>query len=178
MPLGSGRALVRRGARGRVRPRDAGAPARRGSGPWRGHTWPPGQGKSSGPRLFPPSRSRYHPSRLSVAPGSSASGGHPMSDQRSVMKEYRHLDEKRLAEGLTPDEEARFARLRDLMAPELGAGRVRAGFDVNAAAAQLRDSLLPAGLRNRPPPTPEPSPEPEPEPAAPELSAADALASV
>ena len=36
----------------------------------------------------------------------------------------------------------------------------RRGFDVNAAAARLRDSLLPAGLRNRPPP------EPEPEPAA------------
>ena len=105
-----------------------------------------------------------------------------MSDQRSVMKEYRSLDEKRLAEGLTPDEEARFARLHDLVGPEMGAGRIRAGFDVNAAAAQLRDSLVPAGLRNRPPPAPAPAPaaepEPEPEPDAADLSAADALASL
>ena len=46
-----------------------------------------------------------------------------MSDQRSVMKEYRYLDGKRLAEGLTPEEEARFARLRDLVGPETGAAR-------------------------------------------------------
>jgi hypothetical protein len=85
-----------------------------------------------------------------------------MPDQRSVMKEYRFLDEKRVAQGLTPEEQARFERLKDLVGPEVGAGSMKPGFDVNAAAAQLRESLLPAGLRNRPPPPPAPAPEPEP----------------
>ena len=84
-----------------------------------------------------------------------------MPDQRSVMKEYRYLDEKRVAQGLTPEEQARFHRLKDLVGPEVGAGGLKPGFDVHAAAAQLRESLLPAGLRNRPPPTPVPAPEPE-----------------
>ncbi len=97
-----------------------------------------------------------------------------MPDQRSVMKEFRFLDAKRIAQGLTPVEEQRYAQLRDLVGPETGAGGLRSGFDVNAAAARLRDSLLPAGLRNRPPP-PEQTPEPEPPPA--EDPAADALAS-
>jgi len=85
-----------------------------------------------------------------------------MPDQRSVMKEYRFLDAKRIAQGLTPEEEARFVRLKDLVGPETGAGGLKPGFDINAAAAQLRESLLPAGLRNRPPPTPAPEPSPEP----------------
>ncbi|HEY6100687.1 MAG TPA: hypothetical protein VIW03_14715, partial [Anaeromyxobacter sp.] len=94
-----------------------------------------------------------------------------MPDQRSVMKEFRSLEEKRAAGGLTPTEEARLAHLRDLIGPEMGAGSLRPGFDVDAAAAQLRDSLLPAGFR-RPPPAPAPA---EPVPAnAPD----DALASV
>ena len=84
----------------------------------------------------------------------------PMPDPRSVMKEFRFLDQKRLAEGLTPDEEARLGELRDLVGPDPSAGASRAGFDVGAAAARLRESLLPAGLRNRPPPDPEPAPEP------------------
>src|SRR6266568_9285229 len=84
-----------------------------------------------------------------------------MPDQRSVMKEYRYLDEKRVAQGLTPEEQARFHRLKDLVGPEVGAGGLKPGFDVHAAAAQLRESLLPAGLRYRPPPTPVPAPEPE-----------------
>jgi hypothetical protein len=99
-----------------------------------------------------------------------------MPDQRSVMKEYRSLEQKRVTEGLTPAEEARHAQLRDLIGPEMGAGGLRGGFDVNAAAARLRESLLPGGLRNRPPPSPaEPPPEAEtPEPA---LSPSEALAS-
>jgi hypothetical protein len=103
-----------------------------------------------------------------------------MPDQRSVMKEFRYLDEKRLAEGLTPDEEARLAHLRDLIGPELGAGSMRPGFDVNAAAAALRESLLPAGLRNRPPPTRTPPPVPAPAAPPPEEppEMAAALASV
>ncbi|WP_242355253.1 hypothetical protein [Anaeromyxobacter sp. SG64] len=87
-----------------------------------------------------------------------------MPDPRSVMQEYRTLEAKRLAKGLSPDEERRHAQLRDLVGGEPGGGAPRGGFDVNAAAARLRESLLPAGLRNRPPPPPELSPEPEPEP--------------
>src|SRR3990172_2040940 len=93
----------------------------------------------------------------------------PMPDPRSVLKEYRSLEQKRAARGLTPDEEARHGELRELVGAEPPAAD-RSGFDVNAAAARLRDSLLPAGLRNRPPPVPEPAPEPfaeidfEPEP--------------
>jgi hypothetical protein len=85
----------------------------------------------------------------------------PMPDPRSVMKEFRFLDQKRQAEGLTADEEVRLAELRDLVGVETtGVAQARPGFDVSAAAARLRESLLPAGLRNRPPPAPEPSPEP------------------
>jgi len=97
-----------------------------------------------------------------------------MPDQRSVMKEFRFLDQKRVAEGLTPAEEKRHAQLRDLIGPETGAGGIKPGFDVDAAAARLRDSLLPAGLRNRPPSPPAAPPAPEP---APEPSPAEALAS-
>jgi hypothetical protein len=94
--------------------------------------------------------------------GSSPEG--TMPDPRSVMQEFRTLDAKRLAKGLSSEEERRFAELRDLVGGEPGAGTPRSGFDVTAAAARLRESLLPAGLRNRPPPPPELSPEPEPEP--------------
>jgi hypothetical protein len=99
-----------------------------------------------------------------------------MSDHRSVMKEFRTLDEKRSAGGLTPSEEQRYAELRDLVAPELGAGGAPRGFDVDAAAARLRESLLPAGLRNRPPPTPVAAPEPAPV-VAEASSTADAMSS-
>ena len=95
-----------------------------------------------------------------------------MPDQRSVMKEFRSLDQKRQGAGLSPQEEARYAQLRELVgSEEAGAGGPRPGFDVNAAAARLRDSLLPAGLRNRPPPEPERAAPPEP----PEATAAQAL---
>jgi hypothetical protein len=101
-----------------------------------------------------------------------------MPDQRSVMKEFRLLDQKRAAEGLTPAEEARLEQLRDLMGPEMGAGGLAGGFDINAAAARLRESLLPAGLRNRPPPEPEaalPVDLPGTEPAETAPAATDAL---
>ena len=83
-----------------------------------------------------------------------------MSDSRSVMKEFRSLEQKRQAGSLSADEEARYRELRDLVGPDQNAPGARPGFDVNAAAARLRESLLPAGLRHRPPPPPEPSPEP------------------
>ena len=94
-----------------------------------------------------------------------------MSNQRSVMTEFRFLDQKRQAEGLTAEEAARYAQLRELVGPET-AGPPRSGFDVNAAAARLRESLLPAGLRSRPaePPPPAAAP-PEPPPPAPEALA-------
>jgi hypothetical protein len=105
-----------------------------------------------------------------------------MPDQRSVMKEYRSLDAKRVAQGLSPEEEARFARLRDLVGPEMGAGGLGGGFDVNAAAERLRASLLPAGLRGGAPPASRPVGPPVAAPAEaslPELTleAADGLAS-
>jgi hypothetical protein len=71
-----------------------------------------------------------------------------MPDPRSVMKEFRLLDQKRLVEGLSRDEEARHAELADLVGPDPAPRG--GGFDVSAAAARLRESLLPAGLRSRP----------------------------
>ncbi len=65
-----------------------------------------------------------------------------MPDPRSAMKEYRFLEQKRVALGLTLDEEYRLAELRDLVGPELERlRRPGPGFDVNAAAARLRASL-------------------------------------
>ena len=99
-----------------------------------------------------------------------------MSDQRSVMKEFRFLDQKRQTTGLSAEESTRYAQLRDLVGPDTAAPP-RAGFDVNAAAARLRESLLPGGLRGQvpaPPLEPELPPEPEVEgpPEAPALEAA------
>jgi hypothetical protein len=94
-----------------------------------------------------------------------------MSNQRSVMTEFRFLDQKRQAEGLTAEEAVRYAQLRDLVGPET-AGPTRSGFDVNAAAARLRESLLPAGLRSRPPEADAPPPEAPPEIATPPEAAA------
>ncbi len=79
-----------------------------------------------------------------------------MADPRSVMQEFRFLEQKRQAGSLTPAETARHAALRDLVGFEQPLP-ARGGFDVTAAAAQLRESLLPAGLRSRPldaPPSP------------------------
>lgn len=72
-----------------------------------------------------------------------------MADPRSIMQEFRFLEQKRLAGSLTPAETTRHAALRDLVGFEQPLP-ARGGFDVNAAAAQLRESLLPAGLRSRP----------------------------
>lgn len=85
-----------------------------------------------------------------------------MADSRSVMQEFRFLDQKRQAGSLTPAEQSRHAELRDLVGFEQPAP-ARGGFDVTAAAAQLRESLLPAGLRSRPIESLPPSP---PAPAA------------
>jgi hypothetical protein len=82
-----------------------------------------------------------------------------MADPRSIMQEFRFLEQKRQAGPLTPAEAARHAALRDLVGFEQPLP-ARGGFDVTAAAAQLRESLLPAGLRSRPldaPPAPPPS---------------------
>ena len=79
-----------------------------------------------------------------------------MADPRSIMQEFRFLEQKRQAGSLTPAEAARHAALRELVGFEQPLP-ARGGFDVTAAAAQLRESLLPAGLRSRPldaPPTP------------------------
>lgn len=88
-----------------------------------------------------------------------------MSNQRSVMTEFRSLEQKRLTVGLTGEEELRLEELRELVGPEV-APPPRAGFDVGAAASRLRESLLPAGLRSRPlemgPPPAAPPGPPEP----------------
>jgi len=86
------------------------------------------------------------------------------------MQEFRFLDQKRQAGALTPAEQARHAELRDLVGFEQPAP-ARGGFDVTAAAAQLRESLLPAGLRSRPadshaPPPPASAPPAPPPPLA------------
>ena len=85
------------------------------------------------------------------------------------MQEFRFLEQKRQTGSLTPEETVRHAELRDLVGfePPLPP---RGGFDVAAAAAQLRESLLPAGLRSRPPEAPPPAaarPPPPPPPPAP-----------
>lgn len=72
-----------------------------------------------------------------------------MAEPRSPLREFRHLDEKLHTVGLSPPERARWESLRALVAPE-PASPV-AGFDVEAAARALRDSLAPAGLGTVPP---------------------------
>jgi hypothetical protein len=87
-----------------------------------------------------------------------------MPDPRSLMQEFRLLDQKRQGLGLSQAEEARHAELKELVG-STAAPPVRSGFNVNAAAAQLRESLLPAGLRSRP--LDSPAPPPAAPPAAP-----------
>ena len=93
-----------------------------------------------------------------------------MADSRSVMQEFRFLDQKRQSGTLTPAEQARHAELRDLVGFEQPTP-ARGGFDVTAAAAQLRESLLPAGLRSRPV-VPAPAPSAAPAAWSPPLQAA------
>jgi hypothetical protein len=80
-----------------------------------------------------------------------------MADSRSIMQEFRFLEQKRQAGSLTQAESARHVELRDLVGFEQPLP-ARGGFDVTAAAAQLRESLLPAGLRSRPVDSPAPPP--------------------
>ena len=68
-----------------------------------------------------------------------------MPEQRSPLKEFRHLDEKLKTVGLSPAEQGRYDQLKEIVSPEVAAPRP--GFDVNAAAEALRASLEPAGPR-------------------------------
>ena len=81
-----------------------------------------------------------------------------MAEQRSPLKEFRHLDEKLRTVGLSGQEQARWEHLRELVS---SAAPLKPGFDVKAAAAKLKASLEPAGLR-RPAPSPAPAPAPAP----------------
>ena len=69
-----------------------------------------------------------------------------MTDPRSVLREYRSLELKRRTQGLSGEEEARFMQLRDIVEPG-PAPAPKPGFNVGAAAAELRASLQPAGVR-------------------------------
>jgi hypothetical protein len=84
-----------------------------------------------------------------------------MAEQRSPLKEFRHLDEKLRTVGLSRQEQSRWEELRDLVS---SAAPLKPGFDVKAAAAELKASLEPAGLGRpaaSPPPAPLAAPEPE-----------------
>lgn len=70
---------------------------------------------------------------------------HEMPEQRSPLKEFRHLEEKLATVGLSPAEQARYRQLKEIVAPDAAAPRP--GFDVNAAAEALKASLEPDGLR-------------------------------
>ena len=83
-----------------------------------------------------------------------------MSEPRSPLKEFRHLDEKLRTVGLSTVEHARWESLRALVAPGEPAPGSGGGFDVDAAAAALRASLQPVGPNGR-----APSVELVPEPA-------------
>jgi len=86
-----------------------------------------------------------------------------MAEPRSPLKEFRHLDEKLKAVGLSPTERGRWESLKTLVgpssAPASAPGKVVGGFDVEAASEALRASLVPAGLRTASPPA-EPPPGP------------------
>lgn len=96
--------------------------------------------------------------------------GHPMAQPQSLLAELRALESKRAQEGLSPPEELRLGELRAVagQAPTPAAGP--RGFDVNAAAAALREELPPVALP--PPAPPPPAPPPGPPPAPPPEEAA------
>ncbi len=81
--------------------------------------------------------------------------GHPMAQPQSLLAELRALESKRAQGGLSPPEELRLAELRAVAghAPTPAAGP--SGFDVNAAAAALREPLPPVALPPPPPPVEE-----------------------
>lgn len=62
-----------------------------------------------------------------------------MPEQRSPLKEFRHLEEKLKTVGLSPAERKRYDQLGASLSS--GAQAKRAGFDVNAAADAIRASL-------------------------------------
>jgi len=79
-----------------------------------------------------------------------------MPHPQSLLAELRALEARRAQGGLSPAEEARLSELQAVS----GAAPVPHGFDVNAAAAAIRDSLQPAGAA-RQPPVPLPLPQPD-----------------
>jgi len=84
-----------------------------------------------------------------------------MSEQRSAIAEFRELEQRRLAGGLTGAELSRYDWLRRVLGNQ-AAPAPGAGFDMRAAATDLHDSLLPAGLRDQataPAPPPLAAPE-------------------
>jgi len=93
-----------------------------------------------------------------------------MAEPRSPLKEFRHLDEKLHTVGLSSVEQARWESLQALVSPggepARAAGAMPGGFDVDAAAAALRASLVPAGLRTEPVLEPGPPAGPEWQPAS------------
>ena len=99
--------------------------------------------------------------------------GHPMAQPQSLLAELRALESKRAQGGLSPPEELRLAELRAVagQAPAPAAGP--RGFDVNAAAALLREELPPVAL---PPPAPASLPEELAPAPAPIAAGAEAVA--
>ena len=79
-----------------------------------------------------------------------------MPEQRSPLKEFRHLEEKLATVGLSPAEQARYRQLKEIVSPEPSAPQP--GFDVSAAAEALKASLEPAGLRRQARPAAGPDP--------------------
>jgi hypothetical protein len=82
-----------------------------------------------------------------------------MPHPQSLLAELRALEAKRAQGGLSPTEEARLAELQAVT----GAAPAPRGFDVNAAAAAIRDALQPArsGRAAAAPPVPLPLPQPD-----------------
>ncbi len=80
-----------------------------------------------------------------------------MPHPQSLLAELRALEARRAQGGLSPAEELRFAELRAVS----GAAPAPSGFDVNAAATAIRDSLGPgrAPLPNAALPLPLPQPD-------------------
>src|SRR5512142_1655262 len=75
-----------------------------------------------------------------------------MPDDRSVMKEYRSLDQKRRGQGLSSQEEARYEQLRDLVGAEPPAGAAEPAR--SAAAARAGTAGTRGGARGRVRPEP------------------------
>lgn len=70
---------------------------------------------------------------------------HEMPEQRSPLKVFRHLEEKLKTVGLSPDEQAHYEQLKEIVSSEAAAAP--AGPDVAAAAGASGASLDPAPVR-------------------------------